>query len=297
MDDSRLAKIDLRLLAVFAAVVESGGFTAAQVILNSTQPTISNRMAALEQKLGVRLCERGRTGFRVTPQGRAIYESIKTLFAAHDAFNKQIAALHGVVTGDLHLGVIDNTVTNDGSPLVPALRRFKDRQTSVHVHLHVGSPLETQQKVVDGRLELGIGCFPNRAPGLIYKKLFDERHELYCGAGHPLWEQTALHTPDLLPYEFVHRSYFPMKHPMLPAGARVTATVATMEAVAMLVLTGRYLGYLPTHYARPWLEADRLRQLKIAKLSSHAANFELIYRRGSILSLAAKAFIADLNAR
>lgn len=63
----------------------------------------------------------------------------------------------------------------------------------------------------------------------------------------------------------------------------------------MLVLTGRYLGYLPTHYARYWLELGQLREVKLRNAFDYTANFEMIYRRGARPSLPARAFIADLN--
>ena len=56
---ANLSEGDLRLLRVFAKVVEAGGFSAAQIELNVSQSTISTHMTALEQRLRVRLCERG----------------------------------------------------------------------------------------------------------------------------------------------------------------------------------------------------------------------------------------------
>ncbi|MFP3499606.1 LysR family transcriptional regulator, partial [Pseudomonas sp. SIMBA_059] len=47
---------DLHLLRLFVTVVEAGGFSAAQGVLGLSQPTISQRMAQLETRLGYRLC-------------------------------------------------------------------------------------------------------------------------------------------------------------------------------------------------------------------------------------------------
>jgi hypothetical protein len=60
-------------LRVLLAVVTHGGFTPAQIHLSVSAATISGQMAALEQRLGFRLCERGRAGFRLTEEGRAIH--------------------------------------------------------------------------------------------------------------------------------------------------------------------------------------------------------------------------------
>ncbi len=68
---ANLSEGDLRLLRVFAKVVEAGGFSAAQIELNVSQSTISTHMTALEQRLGVRLCERGRAGFQPHRKGQA----------------------------------------------------------------------------------------------------------------------------------------------------------------------------------------------------------------------------------
>ena len=56
----RLSKTDLHLLAVFMTVVERGGFAAAQVSLNVGQSTVSRHIGDLENRLGMRLCQRGR---------------------------------------------------------------------------------------------------------------------------------------------------------------------------------------------------------------------------------------------
>jgi DNA-binding transcriptional LysR family regulator len=73
---SRLDTVDLRLLRVFATVVEARGFTAAQTILNVSGSTISNQISALETRLGVKLCRRGRAGFKLTEDGELIFSSI-----------------------------------------------------------------------------------------------------------------------------------------------------------------------------------------------------------------------------
>ena len=65
----RLSDLDLRLLRIFVAVVESGGFSLASARLNVAESTISSHMADLEKRLGMRLCERGRSGFRLTDDG------------------------------------------------------------------------------------------------------------------------------------------------------------------------------------------------------------------------------------
>ncbi len=66
----RFAPTDLRLLRVFQAGVRNEGFASAQDELGISPGTISNHIAQLEGRFGIRLCERGRKGFslRVCPE-------------------------------------------------------------------------------------------------------------------------------------------------------------------------------------------------------------------------------------
>ena len=76
----RVSDIDLRLLRVFVSVVEAGGFSLATARLNVAESTISTHMSDLEARLGIRLCERGRGGFRITQRGQEVYQETLALF-------------------------------------------------------------------------------------------------------------------------------------------------------------------------------------------------------------------------
>src|SRR5688500_17854620 len=113
----QLHNVDMKLLRVFDAVVRCGGFSAAQAALNVGQSTISEQMGQLEARLGVKLCERGRAGFRLTQQGSAIHANTQTLLAAVDKFRQEADAHKKRVAGPLNFGVIDNTVTDPNAPV------------------------------------------------------------------------------------------------------------------------------------------------------------------------------------
>ena len=86
---------DIHLLRVFVAVVECGGFSAAQISLNVAQSTISTQMSSLETRLGLRLCNRGRAGFSLTDDGRAVYDAAISLFHSIDQFTGRVNERRG----------------------------------------------------------------------------------------------------------------------------------------------------------------------------------------------------------
>ncbi len=52
-----------------------------------------------------------------------------------------------------------------------------------------------------------------------------------------------------------------------------------MQAQLVLILSGKYVGYLPEHYAHPWLEEGRLRVIMPSEFGCQAP-FSAILRRG-----------------
>ena len=96
----QVSDADLRLLRIYKTVVESGGFSAAEVELNISRAAISISMADLETRLGFRLCQRGRSGFSLTEEGSKVYQYTLQLLSSIEDFRTQINGLHEKLKGD-----------------------------------------------------------------------------------------------------------------------------------------------------------------------------------------------------
>jgi LysR family glycine cleavage system transcriptional activator len=68
----------LNALRAFEEVARSGSFTRAAQELFVTQGAVSRHISTLEEWLQVRLFERGPQGTRLTPQGQAYYEAVRS---------------------------------------------------------------------------------------------------------------------------------------------------------------------------------------------------------------------------
>ncbi|WP_448188993.1 LysR family transcriptional regulator [Azospirillum sp. sgz301742] len=71
----------MALMETFVRIVEAGSLSAAAVQLNSTQPTVSRRLQALERWLGVRLLQRSTHTMKLTSDGARCYGRAKELIA------------------------------------------------------------------------------------------------------------------------------------------------------------------------------------------------------------------------
>ena len=291
----RLHKADLHLLSVFMTVTDCGGFAAAQVALNVSPSTISRQISHLEARLGMRLCQRGRSGFRLTDKGRIVYEACQHLSTALEGFRTSVGALRGELVGDLSIAAIDNWATERGFPMADVLRAFRAKARQVHVHFHTLAPDEIERAVLENRVNLGIGVFHQHRPGLSYESLYDDPVELYCGHGHPLFDRApdGLDRNDVREADLAHRAYLSERQVApLTGNLRSTATARQIEGVAFLILSGWHIGYLPVAYAERWVESGRMRSILPAtyRLSTR---FELVTRRGVALTLVSETF-ADI---
>ncbi len=275
---SRLDTVDIRLLRVFATVVEARGFTAAQTILNVSGSTISNQISALETRLGVKLCQRGRAGFKLTEDGERIFSEAQKLFSAIDSFDLRSAELRAKIRGSLVVGLVDNIISDGTVPLAGLFRDFTSSMRDVHLTVEVKSPNELLRDLLDGRIHVVIGSFPRILLGPVYIHLYDETHFFYCGCSNPLF---AL-APDGVSLDLISgqrlisRGYWGTRDTKQFGPGRGSATVSNMEAAAQLILSGEYLGYLPAHYAAQWVARGEMKALMPAELT-YEAPFDLVF--------------------
>lgn len=78
-------------LRVFVAVAEQGGFTRAASALNASPPAVTRAIAALEERLGVRLFNRTTRAVHLTEPGTRFLEDAQRLLADLDAAEQGIS--------------------------------------------------------------------------------------------------------------------------------------------------------------------------------------------------------------
>ncbi|WP_293577253.1 LysR family transcriptional regulator [Phaeobacter sp.] len=287
------SKTDLHLLYVFCVVVEARGFSAAQIVLNVSASTISRQISDLETRLGMRLCQRGRKGFRLTDKGEIVYAASFKLFAALDKFGETVDGTRGKLVGRLSVAAIDNWVFNSEAPVTKALAEFTRIAPDVAIELHSIAPDDIEMAVQDGQATLGVGVFHKHKPGLIYETIGIERIGLYCGWGNALFDaQSEADITALLPEaNFCKRAYL-NEDIVAPVsrGLRSNATAHQIEGIAMLVLTGSYIGYLPESFADIWVKDSRMRSVGDGMFDLNS-EIKLVYRRGEEPNLVTKTFM------
>lgn len=286
---------DLRLLRIYRKVVECGGFSAAEVELGISRAAISMAMNDLETRLGLRLCQRGRSGFALTDEGAEVYESTLQLLAAVEGFRTRVNGLHARLKGELNIGITDNLVTMPEMHITNALSALKERGPDVRINIRMIPPSDIELAVLDARLHTGVVPALKTLPGLHYLSLYEEASQLYCAAGHPLFDTETVTQEQLADCDAVVPAY--AQTPEIKAvhePLRASASATDREGIAFLILSGRYIGYLPTHYAERWVRDGRMRALNPQRWH-YFTHYSAITRKGAPPNLVLESYLEELE--
>jgi DNA-binding transcriptional LysR family regulator len=293
---TNVSDLDLRLIRVFLAIVDAGGLSAAQTTLNVGQSTLSSQLATLETRLGFGLCQRGRGGFRLTAKGERFVQLARRLVHTLSDFSAEARNMDRQLVGTLAVGMIGQAPMNQNLRTGQAIARFRERDEAVRLSLLVRAPGELEQLLVGGQIQVAVGYFWHRVPTLDYTPLFVERQIAYCSPSHNLAPRAGRVTPEeLVDADWAWRSY-PLPEARLSVPSqRVTGVADNMEAVTVLILSGQHLGYLPEHYAAPYVEAGLLFALNSNTLY-YDVTFHMACKKRAHQDDITRAFVEDMRA-
>lgn len=292
---NQLRDLDLQLLRLFVTVAEFGGFSAAQGQLGIGQSTISTQMAKLETRLGFRLCERGKAGFRLTTKGEQVLQATYRLLQAIDIFKDEAQGMADKLLGELHIGLSEALDAQVLERIGAAIGRFRRRNQAVRIELISAVPAELERRLLQDQLQLAIGYFSGNQSALDHQPLFSEQQVLYCSSKHPLFARSDICRDDLANCDLVYHPYRYITDTQPLQTRHSSGHSEQVEGCLALILSGAHIGYLPEHIATPWLASGRLRALLPAALS-FTVQFHLASHRGRHPSDAQRALVEDLQA-
>ncbi len=187
----QISDFEIRLLKVFQAVVECGGFTAAEAELGIGRSTISVHIANLESRLNLKLCRRGRGGFALTEEGEEVHELMKEFFSSMELFRSGINSLHADLSGELKVIASDTICLQEEARIPEIISRFSTVAPGVQVQLDVRGMTDIEQMVLNDKAHVGFVHLHQEHASLDYNVLYKNRCHLYCSSSHPLHDAPA----------------------------------------------------------------------------------------------------------
>ena len=209
-----LRSLDLNLLTVFVAIYELGTVSGAADHLALSQSATSHALSRLREACRDDLFVRTRQGLSPTPVANEMYPAIKQ---ALDSLRATLAEASGFDPGTSQRR-FRISIPHPMGPFYALALRAAVAAAAPSVVLTfdtVSRPLDLEESLRDGVVDVAIDWLPVELDPFINGKLFDDRLVLLVRRGHPLVDVDVT-IEDLLKAEFVtlHHRREPEHAPM-----------------------------------------------------------------------------------
>lgn len=153
------------------------------------QPTLSVAIRKLEDRLGVAIFERGKTGVQITPIGQRIVEQAQRVLEECHKIEDLAHAGKNQLSSPLKLGVIYTVGPYLLPHIIPQLRRMAP---DMPLEIEENFTSNLRQRLRDGVLDAIIIALPFKEPDVLTKPLFDEDFEILLPSDHILSQETSI---------------------------------------------------------------------------------------------------------
>jgi DNA-binding transcriptional LysR family regulator len=290
--------LTLRQLRAFAAVAETGSFTAAAASLHLTQSALSVLVRELEREMGVQLFDRHTRRVLLSEAGREFQPSVQRLLADLASAVAGVTELRDQKKGVLRLAAPQLMACT----LMPrVIAAYGARYPDIDVRLADTLPEHLLDGLLSGEAELAVGQDVPVDTTIERRSLFRDRHWLICPPSHPLARRRKVRWSELVPYTFIAptRDFRQRVLPELEPEARAFMLRATTQEVSYMttalgmVASGLGLTVCPT-YSASLVRAHGLQMVRLESPDFHREVCVYSAARRS-LSPAAAGFVGMLE--
>ena len=185
--------LSLKQFRYLVALAETGHFKQAANRCGISQPSLSVQIQNLEEALGARLVERGRTVV-LTPVGRDVVDRARTILLDVQSLADFASASQHKMVGTIRLGVKPTL----GPYLLPGIvAALHSAHPELKLYIREGAPQELEAELARGLHDVILAQLPLKTDGLVTRRLFREPIYLSLSSAHPLATQQTVTTRDL----------------------------------------------------------------------------------------------------
>jgi DNA-binding transcriptional LysR family regulator len=284
-------------LDTFAEAAERSSFTAAARALRLTQAAVSQRIAALEQALGVALFERRGGRVLLTEAGRKLHGYARRIQELHREARAAVSGQPAPRTGELALAAS----SVPGEHLLPdLLDAFRRRHPHVQVRASVADTRTVLTQVEQGHAHLGLVGGRGDSPRLEYRSLGHDTLALIVPACHSWARRKRVTLEQLAEQPLILReegsgSRECLERDLTRAGKslrdlRIALELGSNEAIKEAVVRGLGLAILSTRVVGKEFQSGQLRAVHVAGLPLAREMFA-VWDRRRVLPIPAHLFL------
>lgn len=284
-------------LETFIALAHLRHFGKVASQLNTTQSTVSARIAGLERDLGAELFTRTSNSVTLTPKGRELLSHATEVIASMDRMSRAVG-IDPYREGTLRLGVSETLASTILAGFIGA---FSEQYPNSSVEIIVNNTAFQRDQLVDRGLDLALLMGPVSHARIANLSLLELPMIWAVAPDHPLAasgevtiESLAAHP--ILSYAVNSRPYIELVESLRHAGVRSPKLFSSNALGASVAITESKLAVctIPQIYAEAYIEAGTLVEIR-TPISLNPLFFTASYRTEPGNELAREA--AEIAAR
>ncbi|WP_457575671.1 selenium metabolism-associated LysR family transcriptional regulator [Desulfomarina sp.] len=279
--------MDTRQLKIFATVYKHRSFTRAAEELFTSQPTISEHIRNLEERLGCRLFDRLGRSILPTAEAEMLYPRALTILEDLTRLEEEIMSVGKTVSGRLLLGAS----TIPGAYILPRLAAaFKNRYPEISFEIRISDSAAVVQSILDNDLLIGIVGAKLKAKSLQYHVLTEDELVLIAAEKNPVPE--TISPEELCSHPFIMRergsgtrrtieSILEQSH-LTTGDLNTSATLGSSTAVKEAVKADLGLSFISRYAIRDELKRGCIKTISIPDLNTKRAFYIVLSNKRTL---------------
>jgi DNA-binding transcriptional LysR family regulator len=273
-ESTQAVDFDLRQLEIFRKVVELESFSKAAEVVFLAQASVSERIANLENMLGLKLLDRLGRIVVPTKAGELLYKHALNLLEMKRIACAEMEDFLGIRRGEIRIG----GSTIPGEYILPrVLGLFGRKNSQITVTLVIADSAEIENRVLEGQLELGVIGRKTSQRSLATSPLWQDELVIAVPSGHRWAKREEVSLEELTQEPFILResgsgTLKTLDDYLRAAGLegigslRIIARLGTSTAVKEGIKAGLGVSILSSLAMDTEFETGLLKQLKVKGL-------------------------------
>jgi DNA-binding transcriptional LysR family regulator len=247
-------------LPAFRAVAETQHLPTASARLHVTASALSRTIALIEDRVGQPLFTRSGRSILLNQAGVMLLEAVKR---AERMVDEGLGNLSGdPMAGPVYLstlGVFSNHY------VLPVLLDLKKHHPALVPVLSVLRASEANEALSRGQIDLAFYYDAVQRDGLVITEIGEASNSVYCGRGHPLFDDPKPAKKQILAHEFavpkIGDRGLPMDTWPVDLARKIGIRIEMLWTSLEVCLSGQFLSSLPDVIAHPHVQSGDLRRL------------------------------------
>lgn len=286
--------MDINQLEVLVTVARERSFSRAAEVLDRTQPAISQAIRRLESEIGEKLFDRSSKDGTLTFAGEVLLAYAKQMLNLRHSAELAITEMRDLRHGKVTISANEHTVFY----LLPVIEEFRRRHPLIKIEVQRGVASRIPKQITAREVELGVISFTPNDSSIKAIPVMDDELVFVVSPSHEFASQQEVSVKDLGDQTFVaHNAPSPYRRRVIEAFEKhktklnIAIELPSLEAIKRMVERGVGVALVPRLSANAEIATGRLKALSVKGLKLER-KLNIIYRRNSELSHAAKEFLA-----